>query len=357
MDLALTLDYELFGNGSGNLFEHVIEPTDQILRICNEHGVKLTIFFEVVEYWRFKEEWNRGNKMNYSRNPVEAMENQIKEAYSIGHDIQLHIHPQWLNAKYIDQKWHVDNNWCMKNIPLKNNDQFNINLRDTLSKGKETLEKILKPIDPTYRCNIFRAGGFNILPSERIFPILKDLHFVADSSVFAGGFEVNELSNIKFNDIKNNIPYWTVKDNNVLNQEENFDQNILVELPIFSYPIQRFFKYDLNRIKMLFKNKKSSLTTIQIRTGNKTKLGKIRYFLEKEFLTWDYCLFNKSKTKLFLKEANKINEKSGFKYHPFVLIGHSKGFHYKNTFKYLLNKKYINFITLTDMVGKIKSIL
>jgi len=354
MDLALTLDYELFGNGSGNVFTDVINPTYEILNLCDKYNAKITIFFEVIEYLRIKEEWDNGNKMGYEKNPALAMETQIKEALNLGHDIQLHIHPQWLNAKYINGNWQVDDNWCMKDIPIKKNNEFNIDLKTVLKKGKETLEKILQPVNGNYKCNIFRAGGFNILPSERIFPVLKELEFVADSSVFAGGYEINKLANINFKKIKNNIPFWFVNDNDVLNQNQKINTDSIIEFPIFAYPIIRIKKYDLNRIKIILKNKKSSLQTIQNRTENKSIIKKIKFFFEKEYITWDFCLFNQRKTNLFLKKVKQIQEISEIKYFPIVLIGHSKGFYFKETFEYLLKKKELSFFALSDAVKKIK---
>ena len=36
--LFLTLDYELYGNGSGDVFHHIIEPTDRILKIAEKYN-------------------------------------------------------------------------------------------------------------------------------------------------------------------------------------------------------------------------------------------------------------------------------------------------------------------------------
>ena len=57
--LIFTLDYELYGNGSGNVFTHIIEPTNKILEIADKYNAKITFFFEVVEYWKLKEEWEK----------------------------------------------------------------------------------------------------------------------------------------------------------------------------------------------------------------------------------------------------------------------------------------------------------
>ena len=41
-------------------------------------------------------------------------------------------------------------------------------LVNLLQKGKQTLEDLITPIDPEYRCIAIRAGGYNIQPSEEI---------------------------------------------------------------------------------------------------------------------------------------------------------------------------------------------
>lgn len=354
MDLALTLDYELFGDGSGNVFTDLVEPTGKILKICNAYNAKITIFFEVVEYWRIKEEWDKGNKMGYSKDPVDAMEKQMLEAFYDGHDIQLHIHPQWLNATY-DRSWKVDQNWCMKDIPLSPTALFTMDLASVLRKGKETLEGILKPVSADYCCNIFRAGGFNILPSEPIVAVLENLGFKMDSSVFAGGYDKNNETDIDFRGLKNNIPYWGIDSGNVLSQTIIRDKcSAIIEVPIFSAPMVRYKKYDLSRLIVLIKNRHSAQKTLQGRIGKKSLFQKIKFFFEYEHLTWDFCLFNISKTKKFLSLAQKFSNKDD-NYHPFILIGHSKGFGTDKTLKYLLaSDANNNFITLTDVLMKVR---
>ena len=192
MDLAITLDYELFGNGTGNVFSDIILPTKKILKLCKQFNAKITIFFEVVEYWKLCEEWENGNSMGYSKNPCKAIENQLKNALIDGHDLQLHVHPQWLGAQFINGKWNCTQYWSM--IDIENfKKEFKLNLYEVIKNGKETIEKICREIYDDYSCNIFRAGGFNILPSEKIIQILYSLGFRADSSVFAGGFKKNDF--------------------------------------------------------------------------------------------------------------------------------------------------------------------
>ncbi len=355
LDLVLTLDYELFGNGSGDVFKHLVIPTNNLLKICHIYNIKLTIFFEVIEYLKIKEEWNKGNTMGYNNNPVLAIENQIIKAFQDGHDIQLHIHPQWINAKYnMINGWQVSNKWSMNDFPAFGKKNEN-NLYSIITNAKKTLENLLRPYDNKYNCTIFRAGGFNILPSEKTFPVLKQAGFKVDSSVFAGGYDINEYAFIDFRSIQNIIPYWVVNDKNVNNQRQTFNNREIIEFPVFSRPQIRILKYDFHRVKNLFINKKSAIESLNNRTATQNWLHKIRFFFEKEYLTWDYCLFNYKKMKIFFNAALKMAGLSPYEFHPFILIGHSKGFFYSKSFeKFLSNySKRINFLTLSDAYNKV----
>ncbi len=350
MDLALTLDYELWGDGSGHMFRDVIEPTKKILDLCDLYNAKITIFFEVVEYWRIRQEWKSGNSMGYTSDPSVAMKKQIVDAYRNGHDIQLHIHPQFLYAKFEDGVWKTDDKWCMKDIPLNGD----MNLKKILSEGKRTLEDILKPISSSYICNIFRAGGFNILPSENIVKILEELKFKVDSSVYAGGYEINNESNFDYRNIKNTIPYWPINNNNVLIQENIFSKDSkIIELPTYAFPIRRYKKYDLTRLKNILRGENSVLKTVNKKMDKRNILQTVKFLFEEEYITCDFCLFNINKMKKFLNLVKKTQNMAD--YYPFVLIGHSKGFYSDETLKFLLNSdKNINFVTLTKISEKIE---
>ena len=54
--LALTLDYEMFGNGAGDVMRDVIEPTNRLLVIYFKYSAKMLILFEVGRHW-FSQEY------------------------------------------------------------------------------------------------------------------------------------------------------------------------------------------------------------------------------------------------------------------------------------------------------------
>lgn len=341
MNLVLTFDYELFGNGSGDLFKHVILPTEKILAICDAYGIKTTIFFEVVEYWAIKQEWDKSNKMGYSQNPVAAMENQLQAAFKNGHDIQLHFHPQWLGAKFENENWVLNlENWRLSDF-LKTDglDQFGL-----IKKGIETLQDIVKPVDPDYRPSIIRAGGYNILPSLKTAQAMLRNDIFVDSSVYPGGMEDGVYSKYDYSHVANDLDYWYTNEENVTKPN---NKGKILEIPIFALPITRWKKFNKVRIKSILVNKKSALESIQAKTSNTNMIDKVKYWFQKESITWDFCLFDLNTHKKFIKY---IKQHLKGKRDTFVLVGHPKNFTDEVEFEKFIKEslKSFGFLTLNE---------
>ena len=188
---------------------------------------------------------------------------------------------------------------------------------------------------------------------------LSELGFIADSSVYPGGYDVNAkgVSKIDFRKINHFIPYWSVHNNNVLSQQYPLDPSRkMIEIPIFAYPIRRVFKYDVNRIRVNIDNWSRSLEKLGSRASSpqkKTFREKLDYLIGIEHITWDFCLFSKPKMRWFIKRATEIMKCSCYRYHPFVLIGHSKAFFYDDSLRLLLSNTGMRFLTLSDVVKNI----
>nr|WP_320118831.1 hypothetical protein [uncultured Marinifilum sp.] len=356
-NLCLTLDYELFGSGRGNVFQHIIEPTERLLTICSEHNVKLSIFFEVVEYWKIKEYYENGLSMGYQCNPADAMKEQIIRAYQQGHDVQLHVHPQWIDAKYTNDKWVLNlDYWRLPQLPMQANESISMGLNDLIRNGKRCLEEWLQAINPDYKCNIIRAGGYNVDPSQNLIKVLKDNDFVADSSVYYGGIMNSDLSKYDYSELSQEIPYWYSSRFSLLKEERN--ESGILELPVFADNIRRIHKYDWVRIRSALKNKTNAVEKFKNNSLKKSKWEMLGFILAKEAVTWDFCLFSTFKMKRYLKKVNKIQLKSPYPFHPFVLVGHPKDFYYSDALTYIIkynrNQKG-RFLTVSETIEKIKS--
>ena len=327
--LLFTLDYELYGNGSGDVFKHIIEPTEQLLTIADIWGVKYTFFFEIIEYWKLKEEWNKGNSMGYTENPVAAMEKQIKDACRQGHDVQLHLHPQWVDAVYENDQWKMNlDEWRLGGYHRDGE----YSLENLFCRGKQTLEELLKPVNPNYQCIAVRAGGYNIQPSEDIVKAMLATGIKVDSSIYPGGKENGVLSNYDYTAIDPALGYWQTG----IRLEEQGVSGIM-ELPIVAFPMIRLKKFlTWTRIKGIFFNAKSAQYSLNAKTSTTEKksgcLDKLRYFFQTEWQTWDYCLFSPSLHKIFLKQIARQDRTM------FVLVGHPKSFQGNRGLMYLLNR-------------------
>jgi hypothetical protein len=328
MNLVLTLDYELYGDGSGDVFQHMINPTNRILSICDMNNIKTTIFFEVLEYIKLREEWESGNQMGYNKSPSEAIEIQLQKAAINGHDIQLHVHPQWVNAKFVANKWQVDmENWRLGDFNVSQN----YSIEDMLREGIETIEALIQPILPAYKCTILRAGGYNILPSKKVYEAMIKVGLLVDSSVYPGGYVSGSLSQYDYRKVSLDKDYWWAEPSNF---SISTSTSKVLEIPVFAIPQRRLKKFNWERVKSVLQNRHSAIGAIKSKTEQKSKLDKIKYFFEKEAFTWDFCLFGFGLHKTYIQyiDRNLKDSRSHF-----VLIGHPKSFTCDKAFKKMIN--------------------
>lgn len=344
MKLSLTLDYELYGDGSGDVFEHVVRPTEKILRICEAQGVKLTLFFEVIEYIRLKQEWDKGNSMGYAENPILAIEQQLQRMAQEGHDIQLHVHPQWVNAVFESGLWHVDfDNWRLGDFSVPQD----YSIEDMLREGKQTIEALIRPVCPDYQCTILRAGGYNVLPSGQVYQAMVNVGLSVDSSVYPGGYEEGDLSRYDFRRAPAEKDFWPVRADDFCLPD---DGSHVIEVPVFALPQRRLAKITLARLRSALRNRRSAVRSFAAKTTRRSLWEKIAYLLEKEAFTWDFCLFDMRLHRRFFRSI--------FKQHPhrklFVLVGHPKGFVAERSFREMLsyaNDRGFSFVKLRDAVS------
>jgi len=222
--LILTNDWELFGDGSGDFFEVQLNPAMDLLSLLPQYNAKITWMAEVGQQWGFQNIAQPGSRQEEI---VLAWEDALKKTVSKGSDVQLHYHPQWLNAKYDNGKWKLDmKHWALSS--LSEND-----IGDVLKNGKNYLENLLTPQNPDYKCIAFRAGAYCIQPESAIISKLIETGFLADTSVTKGltGSEFYD-----FSEAASNIIPWFVSKHNI--NKKNQESKGLLEFPIYS--IQKF---------------------------------------------------------------------------------------------------------------------
>lgn len=174
--LAFVDDWEVRGNGSGDPRVLQFEPMRRLIAIFNRFGIRGSFNVEVMQQLGFREWQDRFPEL---RELADEWETAVVECYGQGHDVQLHIHPQWVGAEYLDGQWRLASDWSLLNYPAEQ-------IRQLLQKGKEFLESLLRTVNPNYRCISYRAGSWCIAPSPFTMSILSELGFVFDTSIVGG---------------------------------------------------------------------------------------------------------------------------------------------------------------------------
>jgi len=363
--LILSLDYEIFGSAAGDVMRDIIQPTSRLLDICDKYGVKMTIMFEAAEYWAFKKAEQDG-KLRLAYCPAAEMEKQVRDAVRRGHDVQLHLHPQWIGAELKDGLWHLNFDWCrIADLPNglgHKEDLFSIT--GALYQGKKTLEDMLKPIRKDYECVVFRAGGFYIQPARDVIKAMKQVGLVADSSVIKGYHKWEPY--VDFRNAEEKAGFWWTNTEDVVRCGGKCKG--ILELPVYSQ-----MKPSINNLKLpkvtvtvkryILERKDPHSHISSIPASILPKGTVLRLLFSKYPIKFDFGkLSSADMCGIFVTEVNRQIKTSDSSIYPFVGIGHCKDFwndrnFEKFIFKVSSNGKFKSVICFDTFQGVIKRLL
>ena len=193
----LTIDYEVFlGNSSGDIQSTLIDPTYRLMKILKKNNSKMTVFWDVLHYYRICQLSSSHAEL---LNQKKLIENQIKELVMDGHDIQLHLHPHWLDSVYQDGNWVSDyKRFSLHKLStVKIGDDINT-IYGCVSQMKTLMEDFIRPLKSDYQVTTFRAGGYLIEPFSMLRDVFAELGITIDSSVCPGAFTSVKEYNYNF---------------------------------------------------------------------------------------------------------------------------------------------------------------
>ncbi len=136
LHLIISVDYEIFGNGKGNPKRHMIKPAYRMMEIAEKHGAKMTFMAEVMEYLVYSR-YEREAERDFGYSPAGLIEKQMREAISRGHDVQMHIHPQFWKAEYSHRRI----------IPVPGRDPRYMNEKESLEMMKDGMAGMERMLD------------------------------------------------------------------------------------------------------------------------------------------------------------------------------------------------------------------
>ena len=125
--LVFVDDWELSGNGSGDPRALQFKPMRELIALYKEFGVRGSFNAEVMQQLSFREHGQRNSQL---QEIADDWDEHVSLAYREGHDIQLHIHPQWRNSEFVDGRWKLTSDWSILNYPVDE-------ARDMIFRGTE----------------------------------------------------------------------------------------------------------------------------------------------------------------------------------------------------------------------------
>ncbi|HKQ52581.1 MAG TPA: hypothetical protein VJT74_09445 [Pyrinomonadaceae bacterium] len=183
--LAFVDDWELSGNGSGSVRELQLEPMRELVKIYNAHNVRGSFNAEVMQQLAFRKFEHEHAELKV---PADEWDAAVRETLAQGHDVQLHVHPQWRGAEYADGEWRLTADWSILNYEAE--EAYKMMLA-----CKEYLEHLLRAVNPNYRAVSFRSGSWCIAPSPHMLSLLVKLGIVFDMSIVGGvRYETKNIS-------------------------------------------------------------------------------------------------------------------------------------------------------------------
>ena len=148
-------DWEVMGNGLGNVAQLQYLPSLFFMKLANRLGIKLTFMVDVVQQLVYKEHIHSDHNLKLQKN---LWDDTVLLMKHYGLDVQLHLHPQWMNATLKGDFFYLGNNW---NFGRYSNAAQESIIKDSIS----YLEDLITPIDPDYKVVAYKGGSWGLQPS------------------------------------------------------------------------------------------------------------------------------------------------------------------------------------------------
>lgn len=240
MKLLFTLDYELFlGSRSGDVENCLIKPMRLYLDRVEQYGLRFTIFVDAAYLYILKQYAERYPTL---RCDVEKVSAHLQELQRRGHDIQLHIHPQWYYSTFDGTEWQIDtNHYKLSDIPANE-------VKRLFKESKDLLDGIIGK-----KTTAFRAGGFSAQPTNLLTELFAENGLVLDSSVCPGAYYDSVYQNYDYRNCLQTALYRFDDDICVNRKDGRF-----VELPISMHGVSPQFHWRLVAVKLWSRFTKST---------------------------------------------------------------------------------------------------
>lgn len=317
-NLFFTLDYEIHGNGDGNPYELMVEPTYRLMTLLEKYGQKLTIMADVAEILCFKRYAAETGRDDYH---VAEIETQLCDAIKRGHDVQLHVHSSYFKAQYKNGAFdQCIEEYNMAALPIERIDEM-------VTECVAYLENLLRPVKKDYKVWLFRAANWSMIPTENLYRVLVKHGITHDTSVFKGGVQGGNVC-YDYREAYDNLFAYPASVHNI---NEYDVEGKLVEMPIYT-EMRPFWDFVsvirvFRMIRAKFHKHKHSATNEArakaVSADDNRKLS-LKSFFRLSPLKMDFNQVNSRGLKRMMR--NVMRRSADKSQVDVVLIGHSKTF-------------------------------
>jgi hypothetical protein len=330
IECSFTLDYEIYGNGTGAVRDLIYEPAERLRGLFRKWQASLVTFVEVLELEKIEA---------YGSDPaIDLAKRQIRELFQEGCEIGLHLHPQWSHGRYEQGQWFLDAseyNLCV--LP-----------RARISEIVEGSLRYLRYLvnDSQFTPISFRAGNWLFQPTRTAAQVLAENGIRLDSSVFKGG--VQHRHRLDYRRAMRNGYYWQFFDD--VNEPD--PAGSLLEVPVYA---------EMVPVWRMPTSKRLGHGAIAGMAGQSAgqKLNRLRDFLRFRYpLKLDFCRMSFGELTDMMDRVIQRDLADSGSYRPIVAIGHTKDLTDLETvdaFLSYLRTKDIPIVTLSAIYSRLSS--
>lgn len=331
IECIFTIDYEIYGNGTGALKELVYEPTERLLQVFEKWDARLVNYVEVAEFEQIQ---NAGTDA-----AIDLVNRQVKEMHRRGHEIALHLHPQWYNARFERGQWQLDYaeyNLCTLPQPR---------IAEIVDRAVDHLACMVD--DSQFRPLSFRAGNWLFQPTQNAAKELSRRGLRIDSSVFKGGLQRNHR--LDYRPALRNGYYWPFSSN--VNEPDPMGQ--WLELPIHAEMVRPWKMATSKRMGM-------GASLGGPRASVQQKVNRALDFMRFSYpLKFDFCRMTLAELTTMMDRVILRDRHDPDSFKPIVAIGHSKDlddFQTVDAFLSYLREKKIPVVTFENIFANVSEL-
>ncbi len=240
-------DFEVMGNGRGNVADLQYLPALSFMNIANKYNAKITFMVDIAHKLML-EKLSPDHPELDIQNTI--LDKTILLMKSMGHDVQLHLHPQWLNSRYKDGHFYLSEKW---NIGLYDQQEQ----KDLIQGSVNHLTQLLGKKYPEYSVCAFKAGSWGMQPSATLLAALKEAGINIVMGVREGlqipsqGLDYRMLE-------EKYLPYYP-DSNDITKLAENTKNPVVIPMQPYAPDLGTFSRYALNQVvtKLRYKNTSS----------------------------------------------------------------------------------------------------